>query len=150
MRRHGRGIAAGAIAGALALSGFSVSAQDTTGQTGQGFSPDDDLDCALYVASLMGESEGVMTPDVASAYLGSMTYFIGRYEAQRGKPINVALSERYPEFLKQDVRQLEQICGLRTRGFASRMETISRVLSDAQREAQAEGNAQNDAQAQEK
>ena len=119
-------------------------------QTGQGFSPDDDLDCALYVASLMGESEGVMTPDVASAYLGSMTYFIGRYEAQRGKPINVALSERYPEFLKQDVRQLEQICGLRTRGFASRMETISRVLSDAQREAQAEGNAQNDAQAQEK
>ncbi len=107
--------------------------QDTAGE-GQAFSPEDDLDCALYVASLMGESDGVLTPDVVSAYLGSMTYFIGRYEAQRGTPVNVALAQRYPEFLKQDAREMEQICGLRTRGFASRMERVSRVLSEVQAE----------------
>lgn len=125
----------GIIAGLALLSATAAGAQDGEPSTSaQGFTPEDDLDCALYVGSLMGEAEGVMTPDVASAYLASMTYFIGRYEAQRGKPINVALAERYPEFLKQDVREVEQICGLRTRGFASRMETISRVLSDVQRE----------------
>jgi hypothetical protein len=125
----------GIIAGLALLSASAAGAQGGEASTSaQGFTPEDDLDCALYVGSLMGEAEGVMTPDVASAYLASMTYFIGRYEAQRGKPINVALAERYPEFLKQDVREMEQICGLRTRGFASRMETISRVLSDVQRE----------------
>ena len=127
---------AGGIIAAFALLGASVAgAQEAASSTnGQGFSPEDDLDCALYVGSLMGEAEGVMTPDVQTAYLASMTYFIGRYEAQRGTPINVALAERYPEFLKQDARTMEQICGLRTRGFASRMETISRVLADVQRE----------------
>lgn len=128
-------ICGGIIAGAALLSASLAGAQEGGASTNaQGFSPEDDLDCALYVGSLMGEGEGVMTPDVVSAYLASMTYFIGRYEAQRGTPINVALAERYPEFLKKDARQMEQICGLRTRGFASRMETISRVLSDVQRE----------------
>ena len=127
----------GIIAGAAFLSASLAGAQgNEPAANPQGFSPEDDLDCALYVGSLMGEGEGVMTPDVVSAYLASMTYFIGRYEAQRGTPINVALAERYPEFLKQDAREMEQICGLRTRGFASRMETISRVLTEAQREQQ--------------
>lgn len=129
----------GIIAGALLLIGFSASAQENTQPSPQGFSPEDDLDCALYVGSLMGENEGVLTPDVVAAYLSSMTYFIGRYEAQRGTPINVALAERYPMFIDQDPAQLEQTCGLRTRGFASRMENASRVIAEVQAE-QRQGN----------
>lgn len=129
------GIIAGVVCSLTLLGASTAGAQDNAGAgNGQGFSPEDDLDCALYVGSLIGEAEGVMTPDVASAYLASMTYYIGRYEAQRGTPINVALAERYPEFQKRDTRELEQICGLRTRGFASRMESIRRVLAEAQRE----------------
>ena len=137
MRRIG-----GIIAGVLLAGSISVSAQENSEQSGQGFSPENDLDCALYVGSLIGEAQGVMTPDVQAAYLGSMTYFIGRYEAQRGTPINQALAERYPEFLKQDAREMEQICGLRTRGFASRMETVSRVLADVQTEVEAGAQAE--------
>lgn len=126
----------GIIAGALLLSGFSVSAQENTQRTGQGFSPEDDLDCALYTAGLLASDDGVMTPDARTALVGTMTYFLGRYEAQSGTPISVALAERYPAYLESDSTQLEQICGLRARGFASRMEDMGRVLIEAESEAQ--------------
>ena len=128
----------GIFAGCLLLGGAPAFAQESSAPipaaNAQGFSPEDDLDCVLYVASLLGEGEGVLTPDVTAAYLGSMTYFVGRYEAQRGKPINVALAERYPAFLKQDTNQIEQICGLRTRGFAARMESASKVMAEVEAE----------------
>jgi hypothetical protein len=129
----------GIIAGYALLAGSGALANEQQAPDAQGFSPEDDLDCVLYVASLLGEGEGILTPDVASAYLGSMTYFVGRYEAQRGTPINVALAERYPEFLKQDSRQIEQTCGLRTRGFSARMERASRAMAEAQAEQRESG-----------
>lgn len=128
----------GSIAGALLILGaggvFSVSAQENSERVGQGFSPEDDLDCALYVASLMGEDRGVLTPDVQTAYLSAMTYFLGRYEAQRGTPINVAMAKRYPAFRERDPVEVEQLCGLRTRGFASRLEVVGRAMAEAQSE----------------
>ncbi|MEP0392074.1 MAG: hypothetical protein ABJ205_14300 [Erythrobacter sp.] len=121
------------------MSGASLSAQENSEQTGQGFSPEDDLDCALYTAGLLASDDGVMTPDARTALIGTMTYFLGRYEAQRGTPISVALVERYPAYLEADSTQLEQICGLRARGFASRMEDMGRVMIEA--EAQSSPNA---------
>ena len=124
----------GIIAGALCLSGFSVSAQENSEQSGQGFSPEDDLDCALYIGGLLGADDGVMTPDAKTALVSSMTYFLGRYEAQRGTPINVALAERYPIFLEGDSAQIEQTCGLRARAFGRRMENLGRVMVEVQSE----------------
>lgn len=124
----------GIIAGALLLSGFSVSAQDSTTQTGQGFSPEDDLDCALYTGGLLASDDGVMTPDARTALVSTMTYFLGRFEAQRGTPINAALAERYPVYLEQDPTQLEQMCSLRARGFARRLENVGRVMVEVQSE----------------
>ena len=131
----------GIIAGALLLSGFSVLAQDNTAQTGQGFSPEDDLDCALYTAGLLASDEGVMTPDARTALVSTMTYFLGRYEAQRGTPINVALAERYPVYLESDTTELEQTCGLRARGFARRMEDMGKVMVEVQAEQQPSADA---------
>ena len=138
-------IAGGVIAGVAMLSGFSVSAQINSEQSGQGFSPEDDLDCALYIGGLLGSDDGVMTPDSQMALVSSMTYFLGRYEAQRGTPINVALAERYPIFLKRDSTQLEQTCGLRARGFARRMEDVGRVMVDVQREGEPANDTADDA-----
>ena len=131
----------GITAGILLLTGISVSAQENTSQTGQGFSPEDDLDCSLYIGGLLGSDEGVMTPDTQTALVSSMTYFLGRFEAQRGTPINVALAERYPVFLEQDSTQLETTCGLRARGFARRMEDVGKVMIEvqAEREPDADG-----------
>ncbi|MEM1051603.1 MAG: hypothetical protein AAGI28_05855 [Pseudomonadota bacterium] len=125
----------GIIAAALLLTGyFPTAAQENTTQTGQGFSPDNDLDCALYIGGLLASDEGVRTPDSRMALVSSMTYFLGRYEAQRGTPINVALAERYQTFLNEDSTQLEQTCGLRARGFARRMEDVGRVMVEVQGE----------------
>ena len=132
----------GLIAATTLLGSVGALANEQQPQNAQGFSPEDDLDCVLYVASLLGEGEGSLTPDVTSAYLGSMTYFVGRYEAQRGTPINIALAARYPEFLKQDTRQIEQTCGLRTRGFAARMESASRVMAEVEAERGESENAE--------
>jgi len=131
----------GIIAGALVLSGFSVSAQENTAQTGQGFSPENDLDCALYIGGLLGSDDGVMTPDAQMALASAMTYFLGRYEAQRGTPINVALAERYPAFREGESIEIEQTCGLRARGFARRMEDVGRVMVEVQVELEPSGDA---------
>ena len=133
----------GIIACALLVTGFSVSAQENTAQTGQGFSPEDDLDCALYTAGLLASDEGVMTPDARTALVSTMTYFLGRYESQRGTPISVALSERYPAYLESDTTQLEQTCGLRARGFASRMQDMGKVMVEIQTEQQSEDDDPN-------
>lgn len=124
----------GIIAGIALMSGFSALAQGNTQRSGQGFSPEDDLDCSLYIGGLLGSDEGVMTPDTQMALVSSMTYFLGRFEAQRGTPINVALAERYPIFLEQDSTQLETTCGLRARGFARRMEEVGKVMIEVQAE----------------
>lgn len=116
------------------LCGFSVAAQENSETTGQGFSPEDDLDCALYIGGLLGADDGVMTPDARTALVSSMTYFLGRYEAQRGTPINIALAERYPIFRESASTAIEQTCGLRARGFARRMEDVGRVMVEAQSE----------------
>ncbi|KEO91660.1 hypothetical protein EH31_03025 [Erythrobacter longus] len=139
-------ILGGIIAGALMSSGLSVSAQDNqeplnTEQSGQGFSPEDDLDCALYIGGLLGSDDGVMTSDAQTGLVSAMTYFLGRYEAQRGTPINVALAERYPAYLENDSTQLEQTCGLRARGFARRMEDLGRVMVEVQAEQQSSTDA---------
>ena len=126
----------GIIASLVLLTGFSVSAQENTAQTGQGVAPEDDLDCALYTAGLLASDEGVMTPDARTALVSTMTYFLGRYESQRGTPISVALSERYPIYLESDTTQLEKTCGLRARGFARRMEDMGRVMFQIQAERQ--------------
>jgi len=131
----------GIIAGALLLSGFAASAQENTEQLGQGFSPEDDLDCALYIGGLLGSGDGVMTPDAETGLVSTMTYFLGRYEAQRGTPINVALAERFPIFLERDSNDIEQTCGLRAFGFGRRMEDVGRVMVEVQSEQEPSGEA---------
>ena len=126
MRRVG-----GIIAAAALIIATAASAQENSAPSGQGFSPEDDLDCAIYIGSLLGADQEVATPDVQTALTSALTYFLGRYEAQRGTPINIALLERYSAFDEADAAEIEQTCGLRARGFAQRMQDAGRVMIQA-------------------
>lgn len=117
----------GLLAAALWVAGAPVAAQ----QEGQAaFTPEEDLDCVIYIGALMAETEVEMTPESRLALSGALTYFVGRYEAQRGTPLAQALAERYPLFAERNVQEVEQTCSLRARGFAMRLQDAGRSMAE--------------------
>lgn len=94
------------------------------------FTPEEDLDCAIYVGALMAENELELSPDSRLALMSTMTYFFGRYEAQRGVPLAQALAERMPEYEKRNPQEIEQLCSLRARGLGMRMQDADRVMAE--------------------
>ena len=87
-----------------------------------GFTAEEDLDCAIYVASLMAEMGPDMTPDNRIGLTSAITYFVGRYEAQRGTELAEAFVDRYPAFQQRDPREIEQTCSIRMRAFSTRLQ----------------------------
>lgn len=129
----------GLLAAALWVAGAPVAAQ----QEGQAaFTPEEDLDCVIYIGALMAETEVEMTPESRLALTSALTYFVGRYEAQRGVPLAQALAERYPHYGEADAQQIEQTCSLRARGFGMRMQDAGRAMAElAPRPAATDENA---------
>ena len=129
MRRTG-----GLIAALVMLAATPVVAQQGTQhgapQRDAAFSPEEDLDCAIYIGALMAESEVEMTPESRIALTSTFTYFIGRYEAQRGVPLAQAMGERYAVYTERNPQELEQLCSLRARGFAVRLQDVGRVMAE--------------------
>ena len=118
--------AMGLLTAAAMVAGAPAVAQ----QAETAFSPEEDLDCAIYIGALMAETEVEMTPESRLALTSAFTYFIGRYEAQRGTPLAQALAERYPAYTERNPQEIEQTCSLRARGFAMRMQDSSRVMAE--------------------
>lgn len=111
---------------AVLAAGTPVAAQEAE----TAFTPEEDLDCALYIGALMAETEVEMTPDSRAALMSAMTYFFGRYEAQRGVPLAQALAERMPQYEQRNPQEIEQICSLRARGLGMRMQDADRVMAE--------------------
>ncbi|MEE4199118.1 hypothetical protein [Erythrobacter sp.] len=107
-----------------ALLATPVLAQDGAAPSEGGFTPEDDLDCALYVGALMAESEAELTPDSRTALTGAFTYFVGRYEAKRGTRLAEAFAARYAEYQNADPTQIAQTCSVRMRSFGGRLERL--------------------------
>lgn len=107
-------------------------------QAAQSFTPEEDLDCAIYIGAIMAETEVEMTPESRLALTSAFTYFIGRYEAQRGTPLAQALAERYPLYAERNATEIEQTCSLRARGFAARMQDSARVMPQVRTPPEAE------------
>lgn len=102
------------------------------------FTAEDDLDCALYIGALMAEMDTTMTPDNRIGLTSALTYFIGRYEAQRGLDVADALAERYPLYLNRNSAQIAQDCSIRMRSFGSRLQLAQSALAEAERDAAAQ------------
>lgn len=118
----------GGLIAAILMLGSQVQAQ----QPEAAFTPEEDLDCAIYIGALMAESEAEMTPESRLGLTSALTYFVGRYEAQRGTPLGQAFAERYPLYSERNPQEVEQTCSLRARGFASRMQDAARVMAEVQ------------------
>ncbi|WP_108787499.1 hypothetical protein [Erythrobacter sp. Alg231-14] len=93
------------------------------------FNAESDLDCAIFIGALMAESEAAMTPDNRLGLTSALTYFVGRYEAQRGIEIADAFAERYPIYLDLNPAELQQICSVRMRAFSARLQEVTSVMS---------------------
>ncbi len=129
--KTGKTSALGLVAsGALALGGPAM-AQETAGFE-PAFSADDDLDCAIYIGALMADLEEEMTPDDQVGLTSAFTYFVGRYEAQRGLDITRAFTERYPIYLQSNPATIAQTCSVRMRAFGVRLNDAGRALSRLQ------------------
>lgn len=121
----------------VALAGVLLSACPAAAQDGYepAFTPEDDLDCALYIGALMAEMEASMTPDNRTGLTSAFTYFIGRYEAQRGLDVATALAQRYSDYQARNSAEIAQTCAIRMRSFANRLQNVQNAISDADRNA---------------
>ncbi len=140
----------GAIAGAvmgLAIAGSPVHAQDEEAFE-PAFNAESDLDCAIFIGALMAEGEAEMTPDNRVGLTSALTYFVGRYEAQRGIEIAEAFSERYPVYLELNPTEIQQVCSVRMRAFSARLQEVSSAMARVSpaRPAPAETTQQDDPQ----
>ena len=118
-----------AAAACLLLVGAPLAAQEAYEPA---FTPEDDLDCALYVAALMAETEVEMTPESRTGLTSAFTYFIGRYEAQRGLDTGAAFAERYTVFSERNSAEIAQTCSIRMRSFGNRLQNARGELSEVQ------------------
>jgi len=96
------------------------------------FSADNDLDCAIFVGALMAEMDAEMTPDNRVGLTSAFTYFVGRYEAQRGIKLTEAFTARYPVYLASNPAEIEQTCSIRMRAFGARLQVAGSALSQLQ------------------
>ena len=123
-------IAGGIIAatGLLILGTASLAQEESGGN--QAFTPEDDLDCAMYVGALMAETQAEMTPESRAALTSAFTYFTGRYEAQRGTGLTEAFTARYPAYAASDPNQIAQTCSVRMAAFGARLERAGRAMAE--------------------
>lgn len=119
---------AGFALAAAALLAAPVAAQDTPA-SGDGFTPDDDLDCVIYIGSLLADGDEQGDADRRVALSSSITYFAGHFEAQNDEDLGEALARRYSGFLERSPDEVAQVCAVRTRAFGMRLQKASRALS---------------------
>jgi hypothetical protein len=121
----------GLFLAALPCAAAPLMAQDAPAAQ-RAFSPEEDLDCAMYVGALMAESEAELTPESRVALTSAFTYFTGRYEAQRGTGLIEAFTSRYPVYAASEPTALAQTCSVRMRSFGARLEQAGRVMAELQ------------------
>ena len=119
----------GAFATAL-LAATPLSAQESE-EFEPAFTAEEDLDCAIFVASLMAELGPEMTPDNRVGLTSAITYFVGRYEAQRGLDLSEAFVDRYPAYQERNPAEIEQTCSVRMRAFSVRLQESQRASARA-------------------
>ena len=123
----------GIIAGFALCLAAPLTAQDSV-PFEPAFSAEDDLDCAIFIGALIAELEnqGEMTPDNQVALTSALTYFIGRFEAQRGTDIIEPMSQRYEIYLERNPGEIQQVCSVRMRAFFSRLQIAGSQLRTLQ------------------
>ena len=120
---------------ALAMAVPSV-AQDA----GPKPSMQDDLDCALFTAMVLGDFEEGEDPEAESGVLAGLTYFVGRWEAAGGTNLKQALIDRIETMSDLEFESLGDKCGDRMEELGGKMEEAGEALIALGEEEEAEAN----------
>lgn len=116
------------IAGLASLAATNTPALAQQEDFVPAFSAENDLDCAIFVAALIGESEEVLSVDDRIGLTSAFTYFTGRYEAQRGLDLTRAMADRLPIYLASNPAEIQQTCSVRMRAFGARLQEAGSTL----------------------
>ncbi len=124
-----RGIfSSAAVAAAVLAAPVHAQSEQSEEQFVPAFNSDSDLDCAIFIGALMADTEEEMTPDNRMGLTSAFTYFVGRYEAQRGIRIKEAFAARYPIYLELNPVEIQQTCSVRMRAFGARLQDAGSAL----------------------
>lgn len=94
-------------------------------------SPEDDLDCALFLAQELGRSFQEMSEEERRGYSSAYMYFVGRYEAVRGTGIGPAMVERDEMMRVANLDLLAEQCGQRLDEMKVRVSEYAELMNAA-------------------
>lgn len=110
-----------AAATGLMLAAAPMQAQETA-PAPAGPTMQDDLDCAIFLAYVLGTMEQAQaTEEEKTGVMVGMIFFIGRYEGAGGDDIEGAMVERFKEFQPSDLDRLRMPCAARMESMGSRL-----------------------------
>ena len=117
---------------ALGLLPASLHAQETVSGSAltEQVSPEQDLDCAIFVALAGANAEGTRQ----SGVIASMTYFIGRFEAATGADFSSAAAERLRLAALEEIVAQSGICMSRMEAFSVRLDKFGEAFKGLQGE----------------
>lgn len=127
---------------ALGLAALPIAAQDPPAeQTAPVYTPEDDLDCAMFVSAVLGTMGDTATAEDTSGLISGMTYFVGRYEAVSGDNVDTAMPARYPIFAQNDFDRYRTMCSDRMVAIGTRLEIAGSAITAIEEAELGEGAA---------
>ncbi len=115
---------------ALGLAALPIAAQEAPAeQAAPVYTPEDDLDCAMFVSAVLGTLGEDASAEDASGLISGMTYFVGRYEAVSGDNVDTAMPARYPIFAQNDFENYRTTCSSRMVAIGARLEIAGGAIT---------------------
>jgi hypothetical protein len=114
----------------LSLAALPIVAQEApVEESAPVYTPEDDLDCAMFVSVVLGSLGDNATAEDMSGLISGMTYFVGRYEAVSGDDVDTAMPARYPIFAQNDFENYRTMCSDRMIAIGTRLEVAGSAIS---------------------
>lgn len=93
------------------------------------YTAEDDLDCAIFLAEVIGSSGNSLTASQQTGLNAAFAYFIGRYEKENGLTIQTALVARQAAYEQRDRQALSEMCIARMTDFGERLQQVGNATS---------------------
>ncbi|MEP3051542.1 MAG: hypothetical protein ABJP48_01005 [Erythrobacter sp.] len=147
MRIHGGTLCAFIAAFALVPINSAALAQEEVEAevSAQTFSPEDDLNCVLFVGEVIAniEASDPQAQEDIAGIVGGMMYFLGRWERAIGGDLTEALTSQYLQYRSQNPQELGEQCSERMIQVGGELQVAGAALVELEQEiAAAEQEAQ--------
>lgn len=123
----------------MASLAVPVAAQDTPAADDQlvpSPTPQDDLDCALFVSYVLGNLEDQSDAQQLAGLSAGVAYFVGRWESATKGDVTQAMADRYRDLKLNDFMRLGRPCGERMEVFGQKLQAASAAVGQVDAERQ--------------